>query len=223
MFLAACGVLALALAGGIALALSRHGESSTDPPTRAELSRLQERIEKRRDALARDGIYLLSTGPEDTCVIVELANPTQPNIEFVRRQFAPHTCVARKPRDRIQACRGSERPAIPLGPVKVPSMRDLGISAAGRRSLASGLTYAVDCLGENLKTVKRFSKYSPEQLLRVTKQCPRPGELVPRLTEVALEAVATLPGGFSYKVSSLSRYNTGTSRPCADGRNATRP
>ena len=55
--------------------------------------------------------------------------------------------------------------------------------------------------------------------MRITKQCPRPGEMVPAGAEVALAAKAILPGGFKAELSALTGYHTGTSTPCADGRN----
>lgn len=184
---------------------------------------MQERIGKRWDALARQGIYVTSTGQKaQPCVSVELVNPTRPNIEYVRRQFGANVCVERRPGDDAQACSGYVQLTVPSGSARVPDLRDLGLYEATRRAVASYLRYSLDCLGESEKRAKPLPRHSPEQLVRVTKQCPRPGEMVPPGTAVALEGNAVLPGGFEYKVSPLTD-NVSTSRPCADGRHASPP
>ena len=213
-------VAGLAVAVGVALASSGEQRADEDVLTRAELYRLQDRIDAQWDALAREGVYVLSTGqPGESCVAIGLANPTRPNIRYLQDRFGPHVCVRRKPAGLAQACSGYAAPNLRTGPITVPDVRDLGLEEASRRLLSNGLTFAIHCLGDVERKVKHSPRHSPDQLVRITKQCPRSGELVPAGSEVALEAKAILPGGFEFKQSALTRYNTGTTKPCADGRN----
>ena len=222
VLLVVCAAVALPLAGGIALAAGGDGPSKRKPPTEAEKVRLQGRIAKRAEALARQGIYIEATGRGKPCVSVYLANPTRPNIEYLRREFHG-VCVLKEPMGRLMACTGYTPPSPPSGSVTVPDVGDLGLYEASRRVTRAGLTYTLNCLGERKTRAKRPSQYSPDQLARIADQCPRPGERVPPGTEVALEARALLPGGFEYRVGSLNSYTTGTSKPCADGRNPAPP
>jgi hypothetical protein len=164
----------------------------------------------------------MGTGPQNRCIEIELANPTAPNIAYLRRRFGPRVCVDLKAGGRLDDCGGLSGSRLPTGSATVPDLRDLGIYEASRRAVASGLGYTVACLRDNNKQPKRPTRYSPEQLVRITTQCPRAGERVPPGTAVALNGVALLPGGFTYKVGPLAPYGTGTSKACADGRNASR-
>jgi hypothetical protein len=70
-----------------------------------------------------------------------------------------------------------------------------------------------------LKTESFSPSTLPDTLLRVSAQCPAPGERVRAGTEVAIQARAVLPGGFEHHVGALDRAATGTDSPCGDGRN----
>lgn len=212
-------VATVLVVAGVAVASST--EHRTGEPSRAELNRLQDRIDARWDELAREGVYVQSTGqPAEPCVAIGLANPTTPNIRYLERRFGPHICVAGKPQGNAYACAGAPGTAVPVGTVSVPDVRDLGLKEGSRRLLAHDLTFAISCSGQRERTIFRPARHSPEQLVRITRQCPRPGELVPAGTGVALEAKAVLPGGFAYEISALTPYHTGTETPCTDGRNA---
>lgn len=147
MLVVSCAAAALAVIGGIAFAASGD-DASAERPTRGQLYRLQDRIDRQSDALARQGIYVMSTGqPAELCVAVDLANPTRPNIEFLHRQFGPNLCISRVPSGLAQSCTGRVQVRLRSGSVRVPDLSDLGIYEAARRVLASDLTYAEGCLG----------------------------------------------------------------------------
>ncbi len=251
LLVVALALVALALGGGIArggLAPNSERPSQSDAPStccvagatkasasdtssqrtrtlsRREYQRLQDRVNQRDRALARQGVYVLSHGGADRpCYRVDLANPTRPNIEFVRRQFGPRVCVSRRPGRLAYLCTGYTQPRLGTGPVAVPDLGDLGLRDATRRALAVGLTYSVDCPGAAGTRILRPRRNWPDELVRITKQCPAPGELVPPGTEVALAGTATLPGGFKWEVGALTRKDPRVSKPCADGRHATPP
>jgi hypothetical protein len=197
------------------------GESGA-PPTRAELERLQDRIGEQWHSgqLAREGIYLMTTGhPGKRCVSIGLLNPTRPNAEYLRHRFGPDVCVKREPVGPIAACAEYLGRPVRSGGVRVPDLRGLGLYAAERKVTARRLTYSIWCSGDKFARPKQPAPHSPDRLVRVVAQCPRAGERVSPGTDVALDAVALLPGGFRYRTGTLSPYHTGTSTPCGDRRN----
>jgi hypothetical protein len=215
---AAVAGLVIALLGvtaGLTLAATGDGSASRPTPSRAQLIRLQDRINRRWHALGRQGIYVMFTGQlAARCVSVELANPTRPNVAYLRQRFGPWVCVDRKPASPAIACPGYSAPPLPQGPAVVPNVNDLGLEEAERRVLTSGLTYTTGCHGDHRARVRRLRSYSPDQLARVGRQCPHAGQRVPAGTEVALAGVAILPGGYRYPTSA------GLGSSCVDGRNA---
>lgn len=106
----------LACCSGLALAAMRPASPERMPPSRAELYRLQDRIDKRWNELARQGIFIQSTGqPAEPCISVGLANPTPANVAYLRRRFGPDVCVKRKPEGRPESCAGYRAPPLPEG------------------------------------------------------------------------------------------------------------
>jgi hypothetical protein len=179
--------------------------------------RLQDRIDWKM--LARRGVFVSSTGHgRKICLHMELYNPTPANIAYIRRVYGRHVCVDRKPGGVAYACTGYEQDAVPEGPVVVPNLLDLGLREASKRALANNLRYSPACLGDAESRPAKVDRYSPEQLVRISRQCPAPGQRVPAGTPVVLEAEALLPGGFRYRIGALPS-NGG----CADGRNALNP
>ena len=214
----------MALAGGVAVVTSWAGNED-EPTSDRQLRVVQQRIERARSSgeLGRIGVYVVSNGRGGRpCVAVALANPTRPNVEYVERRFRG-TCVERRGFQREQAC--SERPIEhrDIGTVSVPNVGDLELYDAERVLVAAGLTFTFDCLGDRHERARRPSASEPERLARIVAQCPRPGERVRPGTEVALNAAAELPGGFVFRREALNFYNTGTRRPCPDGRHPARP
>jgi hypothetical protein len=211
-------------AAGLACTVGVIAMARDDPqpkrPGRAELLRLQARILQQRDRLARQGIYVESTGlPARPCVAVSLANPSAPNVAYVRHRFGRDVCVEKEPTGPVQACAAYISPPVARGPVIVPDLTGLGLYEAERRAVAHGLTYSVTCLGDKRTEPRRPSILRPEALVRITAQCPRAGERVSKGAEVGLDGKAILPGGFVFPVGVLDRYHTESAHPCSDGRN----
>ena len=186
-------VLAVAVVTpAVALGASRDEAGSRQSP--ADLVALQARIDADRDALAREGVYVMATGrTADPCVAMWLANPTEPNIQYLERRYG-QVCVRRKPEGYGKACGGARARSLRRGPVTVPDVRGLGIEVATRRLVAAGLTFTIACLGDREHRAQVPSRHSPDQLVRITRQCPRPREAVPRDAEVALVGKAIAPG-----------------------------
>ena len=140
-------VLAVAVVTpAVALGASRDEAGSRQSP--ADLVALQARIDADRDALAREGVYVMATGrTADPCVAMWLANPTEPNIQYLERRYG-QVCVRRKPEGYGKACGGARARSLRRGPVTVPDVRGLGIEVATRRLVAAGLTFTIACLGD---------------------------------------------------------------------------
>jgi len=205
-----------ALAAVLVFARTSDNEEATLPqatptPGYEQLTRLVERITRDEDALVDQGVYVMKAGVGETCATVALANPTQPNVAFVERRF-PGTCVASEPAAREKTCTERERTLTRDGSIEVPDLRDLTLAEASRVAVGADLTYAADCLGA-AATEPWTPVGPPDELVRVVEQCPRPGEEVRRGTEVALDAVVVLPGGFRHRISALD------DGACSDGRN----
>ena len=217
-------IAAAAFAAGAAVAAGDE-KPKERRPTGAELRRIQDRIDRSWGVLDRQGIYVVSTGlPARPCVGVTLANPTRANIAYVERRFGPHVCVDRRPGGEAQFCAGTVSEPLPTGPVSVPDLRGLGMRAAARRTLALGLNFAYGCSGP--ATARDVVKAARHPLLdgaQITRQCPRPGEMVEPGTMIDVATVTQLPGGFRFRQSNLTYYVTGTKRPCEDGRHASPP
>lgn len=173
----------------------REPARSPAKPTYGQLARLVDRIDRDREFLATQGILLETAGVGADCVMVWLANPTSPNVAYMRRRF-PKTCVERRPMGPISGC-FSTRGVTRGGPVIVPDVGDLGLVEASRRVLAAGLTFTTGCIGR-ARNVEWVPSNPADRLVRVVAQCPRAGQRVRRGTEVALQAKALLPGSFNY-------------------------
>lgn len=213
-------VAALAALGAAVILVLAPGqdEQPAEPAASAtpgyeQLTRLVERITRDQEALIDQGIYVMRAGVGETCAEIGLANPTAPNVSYLQRRF-PGTCVQREPAQRAKTCTARPRALTRAGAVVVPDVRDLTLAQASRRILDADLTYASDCLGE-ARTTPWSPAGSPDELARVVEQCPRPGEEVRAGTEIALDAVVVLPGGFRHRISAL------TGGACGDGRNPT--
>jgi hypothetical protein len=208
-----------ALVLGLASASWAISAGTAPGPTSASLRHLQKQIVGQRQNLAAQGIFLVRTELNRSCLTVVLANPTRPNRNYIVQRFGHGVCVATTPDGPLQACGGPFSKKVATGTVTVPDISDLGIFQAEKRITALGLTYAVKCLSDNIPLARRPVRSSPEALVRITAQCPRPGEKVPASSTVALQGVAPLPGGFDYAIGVLDAYNTGSNSPCQDGRN----
>ncbi len=215
----ALGLLVAALAAFAAVlvfARTSDNEEATLPqatptPGYEQRTRLVERITRDQDALVDDGLFVTRASVGEDCVNVALANPTEPNIAFLERRY-PGTCVASEPAARQKTCSEGERTLARTGAIEVPDLRDLTLAEASRAALAADLTYTADCLG-TAAAEPWTPAAPPDELARVVEQCPRPGERVRRGTEVALDAVVVLPGGFRQRLSALDEG------ACRDGRN----
>lgn len=218
---AAIAALAVTVAGsGCGLASEGTGERR-GPPDDA-LQRAHDQLERAwmSGALDRAGIFVtVLESPSERCVPVSLLNPTKPNVEYLQHRFGSALCVDRG--GGLVGCPAVFAAPVRAGRVVVPDVRGLGVYRAERRLVARGLTYAVGCRGEGKSRPKRPPRYSPQALVRVTRQCPRAGERVPPDTEVGLDASAVLPGGYRVRFGVFE--DADTRAPCADGRNFKRP
>jgi hypothetical protein len=112
---------------------SNGGRPRTD--TRA-LWRLQLRIEHDAGYLARRGVFFKYAGQganrQGACVYVGLANPTAPNVAFVRRRFGGPLCIGHVGGPFNGCAEVSTRP----GPQRrrVPDLLGLGVVAAQDRA-----------------------------------------------------------------------------------------
>ena len=79
----------------------------------------------------------------------------------------------------------------------VPDVGDLGLVEASRRVLAAELTFTASCPGQG-GNGEWVPARPADDLVRVVAQCPHAGRRVRRGTEVARQARAVLPGGFTY-------------------------
>jgi hypothetical protein len=178
---------------------SDGGRPRTD--TRA-LWRLQLRIEHDAGYLARRGVFFKYAGQganrQGACVYVGLANPTAPNVAFVRRRFGGPLCIGHVG----GPFNGCAEVWIRPGPQRrrVPDLLGLGVVAAQDRARGAGFPVALSC--SNVASARlQPSRWTPEYLARVTAQCPKPGTRASPRIPIALEATAVLPGGFTYTLS----------------------
>jgi hypothetical protein len=186
----------------------------TAPPrapaaTYGQLARLADGIDRDREALATEGVFLDAVGVGDGCAFVSLFNPSAANVAYIHRRF-PGACVDPHAGSVADLCDGVRRGSTRDGPVIVPDVGELGMVEASRRVLAAHLTFTASCPG-SVRTVEWVPARPADDLVRVVAQCPRAGQRVRRGTEVALQAETVLPGGFGYVV--------GAPGHCEDGRN----
>jgi hypothetical protein len=169
-------------------------------PGYGQLARVAERINQDRVALEIKGIFLEGAGVGSGCASVSLANPTAPNTDYMQRRY-PGACVESRPMGAMSFCDGTVPEFARGGHAKVPNVSDLGLVEASRRILAADLTFTATCPGR-ARDVEWVPSGPADELVRVVAQCPPAGERVRRGTEVALQARATLPGGFEYSIGS---------------------
>ncbi len=184
-----------------------------------DLHQVQADVRAARPSLASQGIYLIDAQIDSRCVTIVLANPTAPNRDFVRRRFGQQVCVSPTGGQPDATCVGAYLKTLPDGPIRVPDVTHLSFSAAQRKVTSSGLRFAIRCLGDTDSSATDHPRDVPASLIRVTRQCPAPGEMVPAGAKVALNGAAALPGGFTYRTATLTFSTTGHRDPCQDGRN----
>lgn len=192
-------LLVIAAVGAAAIVIITTAAGDKAGPDRRGL--LQHRIEQDGQRLARAGIYIQGTGIAASCVAVRLANPTAPNVAYLRRHFGGPMCIVRE----------SVAPASCPGAVvrrsgktrEVPNLLDLGVYEAQRRALAAGFSYTNSCPGQGSDKAVRPSRLTPLALSRITAQCPAPGTQGPLNVPIALQAEAILPGGSTYTTTAF--------------------
>lgn len=198
--------VAVAAAAIIATASGEKGH----PDRRA---RLQHLIERDVPRLARAGIYVQGTGIAASCVSVRLANPTEPNVIYLRRRFGKPMCIERQ---SVAPARCAGAILKPGGETReVPNLLDLGVYEAGRRAVAAGFAYTSSCPGQGANKAKRPSRLTPLALARITAQCPAAGTQAPVNVPIALQAEAVLPGGFTYTTTAF--HESYRAPRCVDG------
>jgi hypothetical protein len=207
-------LVVLAVLGTAFAASNGETPARASKPSPQTLDKLQNRIDHDLDHLARLGVYVAGTGLSDGCVSLKVVNPTMPNVAYLRRSYGRAICVETFTAPDAKCA--IVRQDVPGGSrVKVPDVADLGLYEAERHITSAQLSYTIDCPGDSRTKPLRPSRFSPDALVRITAQCPRAGEMVPRGTEVALEGWADLPGGFRWARSAWSTIGRPT---CVDGR-----
>jgi photosystem II stability/assembly factor-like uncharacterized protein len=171
--LLAIGVVGTAAA--VLLHTSDEGSTRTAPAklTYGQLAQIAERVDRDREVLADQGVLLETAGVGDGCTFVSLLNPTAPNIAYMQRRYS-NLCVEKRPLGPLDGC-VTGRGLVRRGPVIVPDVRDPGLAEASRRLVAAGLSFTTGCIGD--ARVDEWVPSNPaDRLVRVTSQCPRPGQ-----------------------------------------------
>jgi hypothetical protein len=212
----AAGVALLSIGVGV---MACGGGDDTAADRVPDLHQVQAKVRAARGSLTAEGIYLTDAQIGRRCVTALVANPTAPNREFVRRQFGEAVCVARAGGQPADFCAGAYLSTVADGPVRVPDVTNLRLSDAERAISAASLRFAIRCLADSDDSAVDHPLDVPLSLIRVTRQCPAPGEMVANGSKVALNGVAALPGGFVYRTATLTFASTSTRHPCEDRRN----
>ncbi len=105
---------------------------------------------------------------------VSLMNPTPANVGYVEQRYKG-ACVHNEPAVPEKECGETTRGLTRSGKVTVPNLFELGLVEASKRVLSDDLVYTTGCLGEQ-KTEPFSPSIAPDTLLRVSAQCPAPGE-----------------------------------------------
>jgi hypothetical protein len=201
--------LVAAAAATTAVVVASASDSNSTPSRDA----IQRRVNHDMTRLARSGIYVTETALAAKCVVVDVANPTPPNRDYLNKRYGPGLCIERTGVARVACAEITIQPRTEK--YVVPDLRDLGIYEAERRAVAAGFTYAIRCAGEGSRTPRRPSRLSPLVGARITAQCPEPGAEAPVNLPIALQAQAVLPGGFTY---TSTAFVTSFKAPrCVDG------
>jgi hypothetical protein len=150
-------------------------------------------------------------GGGDVAVAEEI---TVANREHLSRQFGDEVCVSSTPIgpsvDADTCVTAPRSKAL----VNVPDLVGLSPMAADKRVRAAGLRLG-GCAGAT--PARRPDRYSPDNALLVTEQCPRAGAVAPKGFGVAVRSEGRLPGGF--RVVGTTDY--GNARPCGSDRHET--
>jgi hypothetical protein len=193
--LAATATVAVAVA---VIATSAGGKAQSD--RRAHLQHLIERDDR---FLARQGIFIRETGIAASCVLVRVANPTAPNVAYLRQRYGGPMCVQRVSMPNVR-CPGAVVP--PKGEIEtreVPRLLDLGIYEAERRAIAAGFEFTTSCPGVGESRAKPVPRLTPLSSARITAQCPLAGSRARVDVPIALQAEAVLPGNFTYTTTAF--------------------
>ncbi|HMJ36976.1 MAG TPA: hypothetical protein VK501_23925 [Baekduia sp.] len=208
----------MAIGGAVAVAISGLAVTvlSAETPreqsqSRAELERLQDRIDLDIRPLARQGVYVRTTGLAARCVSVLVDNLTVPNKTYLARRYGAGACLRQASSIPGPGCSLLSR--RDSGQSKtVPDMFDLGLYEAERRLVAAEFAFSIECPGKADGRPSRPSRYSPDALVRVTRQCPAAGATLAAGAPVALQAEAILPGGHRYVVGAFRGHVECTNR-----------
>ena len=176
--------------------LARTSPDETGAST-ASLERLQDRIDRETPTLARQGVYVRTTSLEAHCAAVVVENLTAPNRRDLEQRYGEGACLRQASGPPAAACALVRRRDTGLRK-PVPDVSDLGLYEAQRRLVAAGFTFSIECPGQSDDRPIRPSRFSPDALVRITRQCPAPGATLPDGAPVALQAEAVLPGGHRY-------------------------
>jgi hypothetical protein len=151
------------------------------------------------DALERSGVFVVSRSivgrGSQPCVRVDLLNPSEANITYLRSLYGRMICPSRKPAggyaQTAMACVPTPPPdGAPAA--TVPDLTGLQPYRAARRLRASGFAFS-GCA----TSTKRPGRYSYENVLSVVQQSPAAGAVVPRGTAVGFTSRGILPGCFT--------------------------
>jgi hypothetical protein len=158
------------------------------------------------EVLAREGVHVATIyeDSERPCVAVDLFNPTAPNRDYLRRRYGRAVCPLQTPEtSRPSACGGWEdRPAL-RGPIRAPDVVGQSLVTIA----AAGLRFSLFC-GRSPDSRPRSEPDDPQPYdiefgAIVTAQCPKPGTRVKRGEVLALDARASLGGGFSFTIANI--------------------
>ena len=119
--------MAMTVLAAIVVVIATAAGEKSRPRDRAELQRLIQRDER---ALARQGIFVMETGITGSCVLVRVANPTAPNIQYLQRRYGDPMCIRRQSMPPVR-CPGAAHLPEAKGEMRtVPNLLDLGIYEA---------------------------------------------------------------------------------------------
>jgi hypothetical protein len=194
------GIALVAAAAATTAVVVASASDSNSTPSRGAIQR---RVNHDMTQLARSGIYVTETALAAKCVVVNVANPTPPNRDYLNKRYGQGLCIERTGFARVACAEITIQPSTEKH--VVPDLRDLGIYEAERRAVAAGFSYAIRCAGEGSRTPRRPRRLSPEAGARITAQCPEPGSEAPANVPISLQAVSILPGGFTYTLTTFER------------------
>jgi hypothetical protein len=210
-------IVALVVLVGAGVGIAMGADSTSSPKSKAqelsaaEANKLAERLQGDR-GLAREGVFVELADPAvskgvSRCVRVQLLNPTIANRQYLSRQYGDKICVSSTPIGPSIDADTCGTVSSSAERVEVPDLIGLAPTAADKRARSIGLRLG-GCDGR--KPARKPDRYSPDNALLVTQQCPQPGTRVPTGSGVAVHSEGRLPGG--YRVVGTADY--GNARPC---------